>query len=197
MAQRPVGRHTGAAGKGAAERSAVNEAVSHFRRAMADLDRLPTDAARIDQELSTLTALAPAEDDVVHAEGCPEPHPIRGGRPLLWVIRRVRCPGHEEGLSGLDLGDVLRPSRLRPRPPFRLDRPHLLGSEERVLACHPDHRGEQEGEDRDGDHERPERETEPSTLFRSVHHPGPLGPNSRSIPIPSEDGRRRQTSRPS
>ena len=49
-----------AAGKNAAERSAVNEAVSHFRRAMADLDRLPTDAARIDQELSTLTALAPA-----------------------------------------------------------------------------------------------------------------------------------------
>ena len=49
-----------AAGKSAMERSAVNEAVSHFRRAMADLGELPTDAARIDQELSTLTALAPA-----------------------------------------------------------------------------------------------------------------------------------------
>jgi class 3 adenylate cyclase/tetratricopeptide (TPR) repeat protein len=49
-----------AAGKSAAERSAVNEAVSHFRRAIADLDRLPMDAARMDQELSALTALAPA-----------------------------------------------------------------------------------------------------------------------------------------
>jgi class 3 adenylate cyclase/tetratricopeptide (TPR) repeat protein len=49
-----------AAGKSAAERSAVNEAVSYFRRAMADLNRLPTDLPRIDQELSTLTALAPA-----------------------------------------------------------------------------------------------------------------------------------------
>jgi tetratricopeptide (TPR) repeat protein len=48
-----------AAGTSAAERSAVNEAVAHFRRAMADLDPLPMDAARIDQELSTLTALAP------------------------------------------------------------------------------------------------------------------------------------------
>jgi tetratricopeptide (TPR) repeat protein len=51
--------HWRAAGNSAAERSAVNEAVSHFRRAMADLHRLPMDAARMDQELSTLTALAP------------------------------------------------------------------------------------------------------------------------------------------
>jgi tetratricopeptide (TPR) repeat protein len=49
-----------AAGKSAAERNAVNEAVAHFRRAIADLDRLPMDAARMDQELSALTALAPA-----------------------------------------------------------------------------------------------------------------------------------------
>jgi class 3 adenylate cyclase/tetratricopeptide (TPR) repeat protein len=48
-----------AAGNSAAQRSAVNEAVSHFRRAMADLDWLPVDAERMDQELSTLTALAP------------------------------------------------------------------------------------------------------------------------------------------
>jgi class 3 adenylate cyclase len=51
--------HWRIAGESAAKRSAVNEAVAHFRRALADLSGLPMDAARMDQELSTLTALAP------------------------------------------------------------------------------------------------------------------------------------------
>ena len=48
-----------AAGENAAARSAVNEAVAHLRRALADLEQLPEDQARLDQELSVLTALAP------------------------------------------------------------------------------------------------------------------------------------------
>ncbi len=48
-----------AAGENAAKRSAVNEGVSHLRRALADLERLPEDAVRMDHELSVLTVLAP------------------------------------------------------------------------------------------------------------------------------------------
>ncbi|MEP7001770.1 MAG: adenylate/guanylate cyclase domain-containing protein [bacterium] len=51
--------HWQAAGESAVKRSAVNEAVSDFRRALADLEHLPEDAARMDRELSVLTALAP------------------------------------------------------------------------------------------------------------------------------------------
>ncbi len=49
-----------AAGENASRRCAVNEAVAHLRRALADLAALPEDAARMDQELAVLTALAPA-----------------------------------------------------------------------------------------------------------------------------------------
>jgi class 3 adenylate cyclase len=49
-----------AAGENAAKRSAVNEAVAHLRRALTDLEKIPEDAARVDRELSVLTALAPA-----------------------------------------------------------------------------------------------------------------------------------------
>jgi hypothetical protein len=52
--------HWLAAGENAAKRSAVNEAVAHLRRALADLERLPEDVTRLDRELSVLTALAPA-----------------------------------------------------------------------------------------------------------------------------------------
>ena len=52
--------HWQAAGESAAERSAVNETVSHLRRAMADLEQLPEDETRMDRELSVLSALAPA-----------------------------------------------------------------------------------------------------------------------------------------
>jgi class 3 adenylate cyclase/tetratricopeptide (TPR) repeat protein len=51
--------HWQAAGKKAAERSAVNEAVAHLRRALADLEHLPEDATRMERELSVLSALAP------------------------------------------------------------------------------------------------------------------------------------------
>ena len=51
--------HWQAAGESAAKRSAVNEAVAHFRRALSDLERLPEDTTRMDRELSVLTALAP------------------------------------------------------------------------------------------------------------------------------------------
>src|SRR5579875_2315428 len=52
--------HWLAAGENAKKRSAVNEAVAHFRHALADLDQLPADTTRMDTELSVLTALAPA-----------------------------------------------------------------------------------------------------------------------------------------
>jgi class 3 adenylate cyclase len=48
-----------AAGENAAKRSAVNEAVAHFRRALLALEQLPEDTARKDRELAILTALAP------------------------------------------------------------------------------------------------------------------------------------------
>ena len=48
------------AGENAAKRSAVNEAVAHFRRALGDLKQLPENAERMERELSVLTALAPA-----------------------------------------------------------------------------------------------------------------------------------------
>ncbi|HYC24608.1 MAG TPA: hypothetical protein VEC58_01105, partial [Roseiarcus sp.] len=51
--------HWHAAGQTAARRSAVREAVAHFRRALADLEWLPLDDARREKELSVLTALAP------------------------------------------------------------------------------------------------------------------------------------------
>ena len=51
--------HWHVAGEKASKRSAVKEAVVHFRRALADLERLPLDAARMEKELSVLTALAP------------------------------------------------------------------------------------------------------------------------------------------
>jgi tetratricopeptide (TPR) repeat protein len=51
--------HWQAAGEIAGKRSAVNEAVAHLRHALADLERLPVDEARMEQELSILTALAP------------------------------------------------------------------------------------------------------------------------------------------
>jgi len=50
-----------AAGEHAAQRSAVNEAVAHLRRALGDLSALPEDEARLSQELSVLTALAPVQ----------------------------------------------------------------------------------------------------------------------------------------
>ncbi len=51
--------HWQAAGENAAKRSAVNEAVAHLRRALANLEQLPEDATRLNRELSVLTALAP------------------------------------------------------------------------------------------------------------------------------------------
>lgn len=56
--------HWQAAGENAAARSAVNEAVAHLRRALAELDQLPHDLARMDRELSVLTVLAPAASAV-------------------------------------------------------------------------------------------------------------------------------------
>ena len=53
-------KHWQAAGETAAKRSAVNEAVAHLRRALADLERLPEDPTRMDRELSVLAAQAPA-----------------------------------------------------------------------------------------------------------------------------------------
>jgi len=49
------------AGERAVERGAMNEAVAHLRHALADLEFLAEDAKRMDQELSVLTALAPAQ----------------------------------------------------------------------------------------------------------------------------------------
>jgi class 3 adenylate cyclase/tetratricopeptide (TPR) repeat protein len=51
--------HWRAAGEIAARRSAVREAVVHFRRALADLEKLPLDVERMGRELPVLTALAP------------------------------------------------------------------------------------------------------------------------------------------
>ncbi len=53
--------HRQAAGEDAAARSAVNEAVAHFRQALDDLARLPEDNERMDHELAVLTALAPVQ----------------------------------------------------------------------------------------------------------------------------------------
>jgi len=52
--------HWQAAGENAAKRSAMKEAVAHLRHALADLMQFPEDAARMNRELSVLTALAPA-----------------------------------------------------------------------------------------------------------------------------------------
>jgi class 3 adenylate cyclase len=48
-----------AAGENAAKRSAAKEAVAHFQRSLADLEKLGDDAIRLQRELSVLTALAP------------------------------------------------------------------------------------------------------------------------------------------
>jgi class 3 adenylate cyclase/tetratricopeptide (TPR) repeat protein len=53
--------HWQAAGEAAAERSAVNEAVEHLRRGLADLEQLPQAAERWHSELSLHTALAPVQ----------------------------------------------------------------------------------------------------------------------------------------
>jgi class 3 adenylate cyclase len=52
--------HWQAAGENAARRSAMKEAVAHFRRALADLGHLPKDAARMERELLVLSASGPA-----------------------------------------------------------------------------------------------------------------------------------------
>lgn len=52
--------HWQAAGESAAKRSAVNEAVAHLRRALADLKQLPEDSTdHMNHQLSVLSALAP------------------------------------------------------------------------------------------------------------------------------------------
>lgn len=48
-----------AAGARATQRGAVKEAVSHLRRALADLEQLSEDPIRLNRELQVLTALAP------------------------------------------------------------------------------------------------------------------------------------------
>ena len=50
--------HWQAAGENAARRAAVNEAVTHLRRALAALEQLPQDLARMGRELSVLAAHA-------------------------------------------------------------------------------------------------------------------------------------------
>lgn len=52
--------HWQAAGENAARRAAVKEAVTHLRRALAELEQLPQDSARVDRELSVFASLAPA-----------------------------------------------------------------------------------------------------------------------------------------
>jgi class 3 adenylate cyclase/tetratricopeptide (TPR) repeat protein len=51
--------HWEAAADYAAKRSAAKEAVTHLRRALSDLERLPDEQTRMDRELSVLAALAP------------------------------------------------------------------------------------------------------------------------------------------
>jgi class 3 adenylate cyclase/tetratricopeptide (TPR) repeat protein len=53
--------HWQAAGKLAAERSAVNEAVDHLNRGLADLNQLPQEEGRWQHELDLHTALAPVQ----------------------------------------------------------------------------------------------------------------------------------------
>lgn len=53
--------HWEAAGQAAAERCAVNEAVDHFLRGLADLENLPQSEVRWQRELSLHTALAPVQ----------------------------------------------------------------------------------------------------------------------------------------
>ncbi len=51
--------HWEAAADYAAKRSAAKEAVSHLRRALSDIERLPDERTRMERELSVLAALAP------------------------------------------------------------------------------------------------------------------------------------------
>lgn len=53
--------HWEAAGQAAAERCAVNEAVDHLQRGLADLEHLPQSEERLQRELSLLTTLAPVQ----------------------------------------------------------------------------------------------------------------------------------------
>ena len=53
--------HWQSAGQAAAERSAVNEAVDHLLRALADLEQLPQGQERWQRELSLHTSLAPVQ----------------------------------------------------------------------------------------------------------------------------------------
>lgn len=63
--------HWQAAGENAAKRSAMKEAVAHLRSALTAVEKLPEDAARINQELSALTALGTAQT-AVHGWAAPE-----------------------------------------------------------------------------------------------------------------------------
>jgi tetratricopeptide (TPR) repeat protein len=80
--------HWKAAGESAAKRSAVNEAVAHLRRALADLEQLPEDAFHMNQQLSVLSALAPV---LMAVYGWASPEVAETCRRAIELARRLKA----------------------------------------------------------------------------------------------------------